>query len=579
MGLGGTVSNVSVDNPTSTESPFHFSYNYERKTYSDWDNRRFTAPLPPLGNDNVDQLDLPTEPAPFGALGKITYRAAVELPSGYSIRIPSDASLQTNFASYKASYSVDQGVLLVERTLVRKKSKIEVSEWDEYRKFAKAISVEERQYLQLVRADGAITVIRDNQDASELVREADEFLKRREFNAAADALTQAERLNPRQFGLWAEYGYMYELRSDRVKAIEAMQKELVYHPENERGYVLLALTQRQAGRLDDEIETRKRWVKIAPGSLDAVTGLVAVLFGSKKYGEAIEPLETALKSNPGSLKLETSLLNAHLRGGDKAGGLEVLVKLREQKLDAGTENDVAYALADTNTELGIAQELALKAVAELEEQSGQVMLSTLTSDDLRRVISLGHTWDTLGWTYFRTSDLPKAEMYLLGAWILLQDAVVADHLGQVYEKEGKTQQAIHSYQLALAARSNMPETRARLAKLGPPEPVPRAAPASVSPTTELMDMRSLKSTGIAEPSGSAEVFLLFSKKGIVETRFISGDEKLRGAITTLSTRATSLVLFPDNGPEKIARRGIVSCSQYTKANCTFVLLLPANTKP
>ena len=169
-------------------------------------------------------------------------------------------------------------------------------------------------------------------------------------------------------------------------------------------------------------------------------------------------------------------------------------------------------------------------------------------------------------------------MYLLGAWILLQDAVVADHWGRSTKRKARRSRRFtptHSRW----PRGAICRRRGRGLRSSVRRACSSRRPASVSPTTELMDMRSLKSTGIAEPSGSAEIFLLFSKKGIVETRFISGDEKPERCDNYTSTRATSLVLFPDNGPEKIARRGIVSCSQYTKANCTFVLLLPANTKP
>jgi hypothetical protein len=55
------------------------------------------------------------EPFPLGGLGKIDYRATVELPDGYSADIPNDLKLQTNFADYSASYSVSKGVLSAER--------------------------------------------------------------------------------------------------------------------------------------------------------------------------------------------------------------------------------------------------------------------------------------------------------------------------------------------------------------------------------------------------------------------------------------------------------------------------------
>jgi hypothetical protein len=35
--------------------------------------------------------------------------------------------------------------------------------------------------------------------------------------------------------------------------------------------------------------------------------------------------------------------------------------------------------------------------------------------------------------------------------------------------------------------------------------------------------------------------------------------------------------FPDGGPERLVRRGILSCAASTGADCAFVLLLPGDT--
>src|SRR5438132_5111828 len=48
---------------------------------------------------------------------------------------------------------------------------------------------------------------------------------------------------------------------------------------------------------------------------------------------------------------------------------------------------------------------------------------------------LGMYWDTLGWIYFRMGTLDQVEKYLSAAWNLLQDPVIGDHLGQLYEKQ------------------------------------------------------------------------------------------------------------------------------------------------
>jgi len=57
----------------------------------------------------------------LGGPGKVTYRATITLPEGYSLEVPSSANVQFEFADYEASYSLREGVLIVQRTLGRKR--------------------------------------------------------------------------------------------------------------------------------------------------------------------------------------------------------------------------------------------------------------------------------------------------------------------------------------------------------------------------------------------------------------------------------------------------------------------------
>jgi hypothetical protein len=156
-------------------------------------------------------------------------------------------------------------------------------------------------------------------------------------------------------------------------------------------------------------------------------------------------------------------------------------------------------------------------------------------------------------------------------------------LGQIYERQGKKAEAIHAYELALVVKNDSPEIRQRLEKLGGganDRPAPgRGAPASpprISPEEELSQLRTAPIPELAYQKGSAEFFLLLSVTGVEDVQFIRGDEGLKGAASALRKGRYNMP-FPDQGPEKILRRGILSCSQYTKPNCNLVFLLPANT--
>jgi len=47
--FAGDVRSVTASIAENTDQPFRFGYDYTRKNYSDWENRRITPPLPPFG--------------------------------------------------------------------------------------------------------------------------------------------------------------------------------------------------------------------------------------------------------------------------------------------------------------------------------------------------------------------------------------------------------------------------------------------------------------------------------------------------------------------------------------------------
>jgi tetratricopeptide (TPR) repeat protein len=351
-------------------------------------------------------------------------------------------------------------------------------------------------------------------------------------------------------------------------------------------YRFLALTQRFYGYTGEAIETWRTLVKMSPNSTDAVGQLGGLLIGEKKFGEAVEPLQAALTTEPGNVKIGLLLAEALLRGNKKPEGDALLIKMRDHLSDSSSMNGAAYVLADTDTDLPLATELAEKAVTDLESQSKELTLANLTAEDLRRVNTLGAAWDTLGWVYFRSGELARAEKFVIASWMLLEHSAAGDHLGQIFEKQGKREAAMHAYELALAVH-DLPETRDRLLKLRALEAKgtePKAAskyvspkPFVVQPREELGRLRSTALPELTQKQGSAEVFVLFSASKVIDVQFISGDEDLEKTTAAISRSHFSNVPFPDDGPERIVRRGILSCSQYTTPSCNLVFLLPANT--
>jgi hypothetical protein len=161
---------------------------------------------------------------------------------------------------------------------------------------------------------------------------------------------------------------------------------------------------------------------------------------------------------------------------------------------------------------------------------------------------------------------------------------MGDHLGQIYARQGRLQAAIHAWQLALGDDSSLDDTREHLRQAGaspnPERPTLKRGAGSASfvpPTEELQKLRLTDIPALPKQQASAEFFVLFSAGKAEDVQFISGSESLRGAEHALAG-AHYDVLVPDAGPEKIPRRGVLSCSTYTSPSCQFVMFLPATTK-
>ncbi len=140
MGYAGDVSGIDIENVSEIEKPFHFSYDYERKKYSDWAEHRITPPIPPIGFGPGSEAEKPKEAIFAGAPGETVYSASVQIPKGYNLELNQDTTLTTDFANYSSRYSFKDGTLFAERKLVVKRSNVEVTEWQAYQEFDQGCS-------------------------------------------------------------------------------------------------------------------------------------------------------------------------------------------------------------------------------------------------------------------------------------------------------------------------------------------------------------------------------------------------------------------------------------------------------
>ncbi|MGA8030080.1 MAG: transglutaminase domain-containing protein, partial [Bryobacteraceae bacterium] len=587
FGYAGEVSGVEVENLEDIEKPFHYSYDYSRKNYSDWEEHKITVPLPPATFGPGDEAEKPKEAFWSGAPGASTYRSSMRLPPGFSLEVPADTRLASDFADYSAHYSLKDGTLFTERKMAIKESKIAVDQWAAYQKFSKGVQADQTTFLSLSSTEAEATKPTIKERSSESNPEAEQLLNRaaqamhvQTINEARDLVAQAERVNPKEARLWAMKGYLAMISGQREEAITDCRKEIQFHPDEIPAYQELSAMLLRAGRREDAIETLRTAVAASPENETVATMAAMLLMEVKRYAEVLPILEKAIAAQPQNYHLRSLRTRALLEGDQKEQGLAEAQAIAKATSEPTVLNDLAYNLAETDTAMGTAEAWAQKASSQTEQDCAHASLTTFEQKDLQAVNLLAAEWDTLGWVYFKEGDASKAERYVDAAWLLSQNADVADHLGQIYEKQGNQAEAIHMWRLALASKSDHEDSKERLRKAGVPlsEPITRSAAKSgtISAGEELGKLRTIKIPELPKQTGAAEFFILLSKGGIEDVRVIGASDALKGAESVLGTTKYEFP-FPDEGPEKIIRRGILSCSTYTAPSCQFTMLLPSTT--
>jgi len=593
-GFGGEVSAPTASAPDDTAKPFEFSYDYKRKDYSDWGNRRITPPLPPFGievGDNDGKK--PSDPLLLGAPGEIVYRAKVELPPGSKPALPKQVDLSDDFADYHATYKLEQNVLIAERRFVIKKPEVALASWDQYRKFRKAVMDDENQYIDLNLAGGTTAGASSGSSSSadpELARifhEGYEALQKRDITTAEEDFRKILARDPKFPNAHGYVGIIDTTRNRMDEGIGELLKEEEINPKEAYWYQILSSLYASLEREDDAIDQWRKLLQVDPKNREAAAVLGKALTRKKRYAEAVQVLEGATAQSPDSPTLQASLGYAYLNTEQTGKAEAALKKAVELDTSSAMLNDVAYSAADAGSLLELSKQWAERAVSQLEAETSKITLSELQVEDLRRVNSLARCWDTLGWVYFRMSDVSTAQKYLHAAWVLSQSPLTGDHLAQVYEREGKRKEAAHMYELAYAEREASPEAADRYKKLTgedlsdatTPKLVRRRNSTTMSapswPGEELSRMRSVKLPTITSKAASGEFFVLLSPGGKVDdTKFISGSEDLRNAGPRFAAMKFP-VEFPGPGPARIVRRGILMCGV---AGCEFTLLLPDSVR-
>ncbi|HXO37599.1 MAG TPA: hypothetical protein VN872_03125, partial [Candidatus Acidoferrum sp.] len=588
LGFAGTVSEVVAAQPEAVGQPFWFSYSYHRPEYSNWREHQITLPLPPLILPALEEKrkSLP-EPVALGSPQEITYEAKVKFPKGMRPVVPQNANVEEDFGSYTATYSFEDGVLSGVRRLKTRVNEIPGSKRAAYVKFVDAMVADQDRFMP-VASEGEMGAGRtpaayghsDNAEAQKLYDQAYESMKLGAAGAAVTALERALRLEPKWTDCWLLLGNAHMIAapgsigtSQFDQGMQAYQKAISLEPTNVNARRLLAMALAWAHRNEEAITAWQEILKLNPADTMACEHVRALLLQTGRYGEALVYLRKAEEEHGNTPEIQRELGVAYLNTHHEEQGMAHFHKALELNSSAGMLNSVAYSLAEAKSDLNDALHYAEEAVKKTEEQSAAA--DSLDNSNLGVMESLAAQWDTLGWVKFRMGDYESATKYLESAWSVMQAPAIGDHLGQVYEKLAKKQQAAQSYAMVvnLLGQNGDPILRQRM-NANLTSLAAQGVKTTKDAGADLSALRSYRASAIKEWGGGYKTATF----GIALTKaqsaplvwFLSGADELKESAADLS-KIKFKISFPDDGPTRVVERGMLSCSEAMKY-CTLVLL-------
>ncbi len=573
FGLRGDVSEVKASSPTDTKHAFELSYKVEEPNYLDWSNKESQAyvylpviSIPEVSLGAADSAD----PVKIGSPSSVSVRLKLEVAAPFTIRIPVPFTIKRDYGEYTAHYAMEAHTLTAERKIRMTLRELPSTRARDYMNFRQNIHADEDQKLTIEsQVAGAPDALKDAK-ADELYDAGLAAFRSQNFEMAAQLLRRVVTLEPKHKSAWNDLGQAYFALNKLDDAIQSYQKQIEVEPFHAFSYNNMGLVYWRQQKYEEAAAAFQKQLEVNPLDEYAHANLGAMDCEWRKYAEAVPELEKAISLKPDNPNLRVSLGEAYLNLNEPEKAVAAFDKAVEIAPNATIWNNVAYQLAEKETHLDRAQQYAESAVAAVAASLRNVSLERLRIQEALLVNGLGAYWDTLGWVHFKKGDLDVAEKYIAASWQLMQHGEVGDHLAQVYEKRGRKQQAIHMYALALAAYRPVPETRQRLTNLLGDASKVDAQVAKAKP--EIENLRSLRVPAPGKEAAQADFLVLLSGTRVEQVKFVKGDSKLQALAEALRT-AKYEVLFPDETPTKIVRRGTMSCGA-GEPECTFTMVPP-----
>jgi tetratricopeptide (TPR) repeat protein len=568
---GAEITNLKASDPSDTDSPIKVDFDVTDYNYFDWSapESKFALPLSTVaipGTDSDDDDDTAAnEPIKFGAIQEIEAQLKLTFPAKYKLRAPIAVDVKRDYAEYHSLYSYEGSDFTSKRALKLLVREIPQSRADDYAAFRRVVKSDEAQQIALENTQPGTSAAGGSESAGDLNGAALQAINNQRFDLAVDLLQRVVKLDPKYKSVWDNLGRAYLGLGKDDEAEQAFKKQIEINPYDEFAYNGLGLVYQHQAKYDDSIKEFQKQIEINPLDQNAHANLGLLYLSQKRYIDAIPELQKAIDIHPKNPLLQVSVGQAYIATNQTEKGMAAFDKAITLAPVPMTWNNIAYSLAQQNVQLDRAIRYSDSALNATETQLHDVSLDSLRMADLATSSFLFNAWDTRGWIEFKRGNLDVAEAYVLPAFLAGGRGDQSEHLGEIYEKRGKRDDAIRYYVFSLISDSPSTQGRSRLEAMGVKDVDSRMAAARA-------DLQSLRTVPLHQSDkGTAEFFLLMAPGKVEQVTFIKGDDNLKGFTETLQ-KADVIMKFPPQTQAQAVRRAIVHCGTTAPAACTLELL-------
>jgi TonB family protein len=418
----------------------------------------------------------------------------------------------------------------------------------------------------------------DSADLQKLYIEAGQALGRRDYQQAAALSRKLLALEPLHKRIRLVLGEALADLQQYDDAEAVLQEEIKLEPKSPFAYNSLGWVYQRRHNYENAIAQYKKQIEITPEAFAPHANLGILLGSRKRCSEAMPELEKSLALSPEQSRALLAKGECDIDLGNSAKGIAEMEQAANQTASSSGWNEAAYRLAERNVEIDTARKWAQTAIAIDSVFLRDLSLDHATPTQMSKVNALTDYWDTLGWVYFRMGDADRALNYVGAAWKMHPTPTKGDHLGQIYEKLGRREEALHAYAMAVASvdlskrgvssPEDLVEAKDRLAQLSGRGP--DVAVLVEQGRAALESLRSVKTEIPAKSTGSADFNLKIVGDKIMDVRQVAGDVSF-AQFSDILRRIPLPSQIPEESGVEILRRGTLSCN-VEAGKCHFMLL-------